>query len=133
MNVNLGLIKTQRARSKVKQWFKKQDRDLNIAQGKTLLDRELRRLCVTDFDLEKIAHEFDYHETDDLYEDIGCGDFSMGRIINRLSEAEKAHQQEYVETRVGVDTKKDRKRSHRSRVERHSYQPGKMLQSCPGR
>ena len=99
LNINLGLIKTQRARSKVRQWFKKQDRDQNIAQGKTQLDRELRRLSITDFDLEKIFKDFDYHDIEDLYEDIGCGDFSIGRIINRLSEAEKARQQEYVETR----------------------------------
>lgn len=106
LNINLGLIKTQRARSKVRQWFKKQDRDQNITQGKTLLDRELRRLGITDFDLEKISHEFDYHEAEDLYEDIGCGDFSIGRIINRLSDAEKARQMEYVETRPATDTKK---------------------------
>jgi GTP diphosphokinase / guanosine-3',5'-bis(diphosphate) 3'-diphosphatase len=106
LNINLGLIKTQRARSKVRQWFKKQDRDQNISQGKTLLDRELRRLGITDFDLEKISRDYDYHEIEDLYEDIGCGDFSMGRIINRLSEAEKDRQQEYVETRPATDTKK---------------------------
>jgi GTP pyrophosphokinase len=106
LNINLGLIKTQRARSKVRQWFKKQDRDQNISQGKTLLDRELRRLGITDFDLEKISRDFDYHEIEDLYEDIGCGDFSMGRIINRLSEAEKDRQQEYVETRPATDTHK---------------------------
>jgi GTP pyrophosphokinase len=106
LNINLGLIKTQRARSKVRQWFKKQDRDQNISQGKTLLDRELRRLGITDFDLEKISRDFDYHDTDDLYEDLGCGDFSMGRIINRLSDAEKDRQQEYVETRPATDTKK---------------------------
>jgi GTP pyrophosphokinase len=106
LNINLGLIKTQRARSKVRQWFKKQDRDQNITQGKTLLDRELRRLGITDFDLEKISKEFDYHESEDLYEDIGCGDFSIGRIINRLSDAEKARQMEYVETRAATETKK---------------------------
>lgn len=106
LNINLGLIKTQRARSKVRQWFKKQDRDQNIAQGKTQLDRELRRLSITDFDLEKIFKDFDYHDIEDLYEDIGCGDFSIGRIINRLSEAEKARQQEYVETRPATEPKK---------------------------
>ncbi len=106
LNINLGLVKTQRARSKVRQWFKKQDRDQNIAQGKTQLDRELRRLSITDFDLEKIVKDFDYHEIEDLYEDIGCGDFSIGRIINRLSEAEKARQQEFVETRSATEPKK---------------------------
>jgi len=105
LNVNLGLVRTQRARSKARQWFKKQDRDQNISQGKTALDRELRRLGITDFDLEKVARDFEYREIEDLYEDIGCGDFSMGRIINRLSEVEKDNQEEYLETKAPTDTK----------------------------
>jgi len=99
LNVNLGLVRTQRARSKVRQWFKKQDRDLNITQGKSQLERELRRLGITDFDLDKVAHDFEYREIEDLYEDIGCGDFSMGRIINRLSDVEKDKQVETIEAK----------------------------------
>ncbi len=106
LNSNLGLVKTQRARSKARQWFKKQDRDQNISQGKTLLDRELRRLGISDFDLEKIAHDFEYNVVDDLYEDIGCGDFSLGRIINRLSDVEKNKQIEILETKSPSETKK---------------------------
>lgn len=106
LNSNLGLVKTQRARSKARQWFKKQDRDQNISQGKTLLERELRRLGISDFDLEKIAHDFEYNVVDDLYEDIGCGDFSLGRIINRLSEVEKNKQIEILETKSPSETKK---------------------------
>ena len=34
LNPNLGYVKTQRARTKIKQWFKKQDREQNIAQGR---------------------------------------------------------------------------------------------------
>jgi GTP diphosphokinase / guanosine-3',5'-bis(diphosphate) 3'-diphosphatase len=106
LNVNLGLIRTQRARSKVRQWFKKQDRDQNVTQGKSQLERELRRLGITDFDLEKVARDFEYREIDDLYEDIGCGDFSMGRIINRLSDVEKDKQVETIEAKPATETRK---------------------------
>jgi GTP pyrophosphokinase len=106
LNVNLGLVRTQRARSKVRQWFKKQDRDQNITQGKSQLERELRRLGVSEIDLEKIARDFEYREVDDLYEDIGCGDFSMGRIINRLSDVEKESQLETIEAKAPSDHKK---------------------------
>jgi len=106
LNVNLGLIRTQRARSKARQWFKKQDRDQNVTQGKSLLERELRRLGIIDFDLDKVAHDFEYHEIDDLYEDIGCGDFSMGRIINRLSDVEKDKQIETIEAKPSTESKK---------------------------
>jgi GTP diphosphokinase / guanosine-3',5'-bis(diphosphate) 3'-diphosphatase len=89
LNTNLGLVKTQRARSKIRQWFKRQDLEQNLTQGKVMIDRELRRLGMQDVDLEKLSQSFDFHGPDDLYEALGCGDLSIGRIINKLSEAEK--------------------------------------------
>ncbi len=91
LNPNIGLVKTQRARSKIRQWFKKQDYEQNITQGKMIFDRELKRLGVSDVDLDKLVDAFDVKSPDDLYEGLGCGDISLGRIINRLSEADKAH------------------------------------------
>jgi GTP diphosphokinase / guanosine-3',5'-bis(diphosphate) 3'-diphosphatase len=90
LNPNLGLVKTQRARSKIQAWFKKQNRDQNLEQGKVLLDRELRRLGLTDFDLENLASSFDQKTVEDLYAALGCGDISLNRIINRLSEVNKS-------------------------------------------
>ena len=43
LNTHLGLVNTQRARAKIRQWFKKQDREQNLAQGRDMLDRELKR------------------------------------------------------------------------------------------
>jgi GTP pyrophosphokinase len=86
LNPTLGLVKTQRARSKIRQWFKHQNREQNITQGKEILDRELRRLGMQHIDLEKLARGFDYRALDDLYVAVGCGDLSIGHIINTLSE-----------------------------------------------
>lgn len=86
LNPTLGLVKTQRARSKIRQWFKHQNREQNITQGKEILDRELRRLGMQQIDLEKLARGFDYRTLDDLYVAVGCGDLSIGHIINTLSE-----------------------------------------------
>jgi len=85
LNQNLGLIKTQRARSKIRQWFKRQARDQNINQGKGILDKELRRLGLTSINLERLAQEYDYRVVDDLYEALGCGDIPIGRIVNHLT------------------------------------------------
>ena len=89
LNPNLGLVKTQRARSKIRQWFKRQDLEQNLTQGKVMIDQELRRLGMQDVDLEELSQYFDFHGPDDLYEALGCGDLSIGRIINKLSEVEK--------------------------------------------
>lgn len=90
LNPNLGMVTTQRARSKIRAWFKWQDREQNLTQGKALLDRELRRLGITGTDLETLADNFECKTIDDLYVGVGCGDISLGRIINMLSEVEPA-------------------------------------------
>lgn len=89
LNTNLGLVKTQRARSKIRQWFKKQARDQNISQGKAMLDKELRRLGLTDINQERLAKEFEYRSLEGLYEAIGNGDLAFGRLVNHLTLAGK--------------------------------------------
>ena len=86
LNPSLGLVKTQRARSKIRAWFKRQDRDLNLVQGKAMLEKELRRLGMNDFAVETLAKDFDFRSLDDLYVAIGTGDIGLGRIVNRLIE-----------------------------------------------
>jgi len=43
-----------------------------------------------DFDLEILAQSFDQRTVEDLYSSLGCGDISLNRIINRLSEVNKS-------------------------------------------
>ena len=88
LNVNLGLVKTQRARSKIRNWFKWQNREQNVMQGKTLLERELKRLGI-DLEPEKLAKLFDYHSTEDLFLAIGTGDLSTTKIVNKISDLGK--------------------------------------------
>lgn len=88
LNPNLGLVKTQRARSKIRGWFKHQNREQNQAQGKEMLEREFRRVGLVNYDLDALSKAFDYKCVDDLYVAVGCGDVSLGHIINTLSEGE---------------------------------------------
>ncbi len=85
LNPNLGLVKTQRARAKIRYWFKRQAREQNISHGKTILEKELRRLGLVDVNLERLAREFDQRSVDNLYEAIGCGDLPLGRVVNHLT------------------------------------------------
>ena len=89
LNPALGLVRTQRARSKVRQWFKRQDREQNLTHGKAMLERELKRLGIAEVDYDRLTREFDYRTVDDLYVGLGCGDLSLGRIINKLSDVNK--------------------------------------------
>jgi GTP pyrophosphokinase len=103
LNVNLGLVKTQRARSKIRRWFKRQAREQNIAQGKMLLEKELRRLGMTNLNLERLAREFEFKFVDDFYEAIGNGDIGIGRIVNHLTLEEQDGEELEVETFAPVE------------------------------
>jgi guanosine-3',5'-bis(diphosphate) 3'-pyrophosphohydrolase len=107
LNSNLGLVKTQRARSKIRQWFKRQDLEQNLIQGKMIIERELRRLGMQDIDMEKLANTFDYHDVDALYEALGTGDISIGKIINKLSELDRAKDPLLEAHPISPDTKKN--------------------------
>ena len=89
LNPHLGLVRTQRARSKIRRWFKQQAREQNIHQGKTVLERELRQLGLTNVNLEQLARKFDYKNFDDFAEAIGCGDIAAGKIANGLITSEE--------------------------------------------
>ncbi|UYN89474.1 MAG: bifunctional (p)ppGpp synthetase/guanosine-3',5'-bis(diphosphate) 3'-pyrophosphohydrolase [Anaerolineales bacterium] len=89
LNPNLRLLNTERARSKVRHWFKRQDRELNISVGRGQLERELRRLSLAELDIDRLVKEAGYKEADDLYEALGTGDLSVGRLIAKLNLGER--------------------------------------------
>jgi guanosine-3',5'-bis(diphosphate) 3'-pyrophosphohydrolase len=89
LNPSLEMIKTQRARGKIRQWFKRQDREQNISHGRALLDRELHRLGIEDLTYEQVARDVGFSGPDDLLAAIGCGDIHLGKIVTRLVEKEE--------------------------------------------
>jgi GTP pyrophosphokinase len=97
LNPNLGLVRTSRARSKIKQWFKRQDRELNLAQGKVILEKEFKRLGLKNIDLDLILPELAVKTTDDLFVAIGCGDIGIGRVVNKIAEIQEEDLEEDLE------------------------------------
>lgn len=101
LNPNLGLVNTQRARSKIRAWFKWQDREQNLTQGKEIVKKDLQRLGLSDIDMNEIAKELDFKSTDDLYVAIGCGDLSSMRVINKINEGLKVSPLQILQPRSG--------------------------------
>jgi guanosine-3',5'-bis(diphosphate) 3'-pyrophosphohydrolase len=89
LNPSLGLVKTQRARSKIRVWFKRQDYEQNLTQGRQVLERELSRLGLAETKLEKLARDLDFHAPEELYVALGTGDLSVSKIVAQLSEDEE--------------------------------------------
>ncbi len=90
LNPNLGLVKTQRARSKIKVWFKKQEDEQNLAQGRSGLEKELQRLGLKDINFEKIARNLNYKTPDEMFIELGNGDLSFSKIIRQFSQPEES-------------------------------------------
>jgi len=86
LNPHLGYLKSSRARSKVRSWFRLQDYDNNVIDGRLVVERELHRLGIVDENIEKIARRFNLSSADDLYAAVGCGDITSSQIAGRLDE-----------------------------------------------
>jgi GTP pyrophosphokinase len=86
----LTVVRTGHAREKIRQWFKQQQRADNIARGKELLDKELKRLgtdglsVVADAQLETVAEAMNYPSADGLLAAVGYGGAGLQTVIGRL-------------------------------------------------
>jgi guanosine-3',5'-bis(diphosphate) 3'-pyrophosphohydrolase len=89
LNPHLGLVKSQRALSKIRQWFKHQDLEQKVAIGREILERELHRLGAEDVTLESLAKQAGFSTTNDFLAAIGAGDVSPARIVSKLLETEQ--------------------------------------------
>ncbi len=86
LNPNLGYVKTGNARSRIRQWLKRQERDENILRGREMVDRELRRLGVVTADLlPEMLKWFKLESTDDLFASVGYGGISLNQITGRTA------------------------------------------------
>ena len=88
----LKIVKTSEARNKIRQWFKKERREENIAEGKAELERELKRNGMTFSEqeltevLESIGKKQSYNTIEDVYSAIGYGGIQLWKIIPRIRE-----------------------------------------------
>lgn len=84
---SLGYIHTNRARSKLRQWFNKQDRDKNIEIGKQMLSKELERLSVhpNSIDLNDYTQYFHVNNTDDIIVGLVTGEIGLHQLTGHIS------------------------------------------------
>lgn len=98
LNANLGLVKTSRARAKIKVWFKKQEDEQNLSQGRTVIEREIQRLGIKELNYENLARTLGYKNHDDFFIDLGRGDLSIGKVIREFSQTTES---EEILTEIG--------------------------------
>ncbi len=86
----MNVVRTSHAREKIRQWFKRKDRDENIVHGKESLERELRRLARTSIAtvgvdrILDVARAYNHDTVDDFYAAIGYGAVGAQTVVMRL-------------------------------------------------
>ncbi len=112
MNPNAGFLRSSRARAKVATWFRKLDRDKNIAAGKELLEKELDRHNLTLSKVDKVVLErFHAEELEDLLAGIGSGDIRINQLLN------------YLDTRYNKPTAEEEDRRLLEKLEQKANAP----------
>ena len=100
----LNICKSNQARTKIKQWFKKEKREENVAHGKSSFEAEMKRLllplsALSDPELApQLLKKLSFDDWDDMYAAIGYGGLTaakaVGRIRDDINKAVKAQNEE---------------------------------------
>jgi len=86
----ITMVRTPGAREKIRQWFKRQHREENVAHGRELLDRELKRIAqrplsdISETDLQRVTEVLNMHDIDTLYASLGYGALTAAQVVTRL-------------------------------------------------
>ena len=121
----LNICKSNQARTKIKQWFKKEKREENILHGRASFESEMKRMglplsAITDSELEpQLLRKLSFDCWDDMYAAIGYGGLTavkaVGRIrddITKALKAQTAEKQPVSPLRVNPDSEAVKQNRH---------------------
>ncbi|MBI3776125.1 MAG: bifunctional (p)ppGpp synthetase/guanosine-3',5'-bis(diphosphate) 3'-pyrophosphohydrolase, partial [Gammaproteobacteria bacterium] len=109
LNPNLGFIKSAKARDKVAQWFKQQNYDDDVAQGRAQLEKELHRVGLGEVNFERLAQRFDYGKPDKLFAAVGRGEVKASQLAHALQQSTPAAE---VTPRIVAEPRLDKSKSN---------------------
>ena len=89
LNPQLGFLKSSGARGKVRQWFNRLNREADIAQGRTILEKDLQRRGLTRLNLDQLADDMGYERLGDLLAGIGRGEIGPKALNDALTPDEQ--------------------------------------------
>jgi len=84
LSPKLGYLAGARSRAKVRNWFRHQDRDQHLRQGRDIVERELTRLGIRDVTADELAKQLKQRDADTLCVALGAGDLTAASIATAL-------------------------------------------------
>jgi len=84
LNPQLGYLASSRSRTKLRNWFRLQDKEQNQKQGREVLDRELGRLNSRDIPFDDIARQLNLDDAETLCVALGAGDITAAAIARAV-------------------------------------------------
>ena len=100
LNPRLGYIRGARGRSKVRQWFRKESYGENLAEGRELVEAELRRMGMSNAELEGVADRFSLARLEDVFVAVGCGDLTVSQVVHAAERMRSAKEEPTAEDLV---------------------------------
>lgn len=96
----LNFVVTKQAGQKIRQWFKKNNREAHVELGKTNLEHELTKAVFDEYvkngSFEEVAKQMNYQSMEDLFAALGYGETTVNKIVNRIKKPEE-NKRTYVE------------------------------------
>lgn len=101
LNPQLGFLKSPGARGKVRQWFNRLNLEADMAQGRTVLEKELQRRGLSKTNLDQLAADMGYERLGDLLSGLGRGEIGPKAVHDALKPEEPvvAGEEETIITR----------------------------------
>lgn len=84
LNTDLGFVTTSKSRFKIRQWFRKEEKNLSIERGKGVVLSLVDKLKI-DLPLEEIASKLKYKNLDELLLHIGSGSLNSPKLVKKLT------------------------------------------------
>lgn len=131
----LKIVKSSQARSKINQWFKRERREENIARGRELIEKEVKKLSITFNQLFKqewvdlVLKRYSLNSVEDLYASIGYGAILPQKVISRLKEEYKKVNKDFEED-TASNIENIQQRSQRKKSQPKSGVVVKGIDNC---
>jgi GTP pyrophosphokinase len=101
LSPQLGYLASARSRAKVRNWFRQQDRDQHLRQGREILERELARLNVKNVPTDAVAKQLKHKDTDSLCVALGAGDLTAASVPTALEKLQSIETPEKIGPKRG--------------------------------